>query len=294
MTDTDHTDATLFFCVGATKAGTSWLHNQLQGHPECHLKTIKELHYFGLTGPEQFAAALKAAEAHVVTASAKVRNKDAAKRAYAEARVRDLTDWCEVLRAGPGAHDRYLAYLRGGLGGRRLMGDMTPAYGLLPAETLSMMAQLTADVRFVYLMRDPVARLWSHVRMISARNGLDNFGPRSLRMLRNILNGQTSPEAEGILIRGDYCTILDKLYQALPAHQRLVLFYEDMFAADGLKPVCDFLSIAQIVPAVETKVHAGLPLDLPDNLMARARAMLQPQYDGVRQRLGALPAGWMV
>ena len=36
----------LFFCVGAAKAGTSWLYSQLAAHPECHFRAIKELHYF--------------------------------------------------------------------------------------------------------------------------------------------------------------------------------------------------------------------------------------------------------
>ncbi|MDB5657806.1 MAG: hypothetical protein JWS10_421 [Cypionkella sp.] len=30
---------TLLFCVGATKAGTSWLYDHLFAHPECHFRT---------------------------------------------------------------------------------------------------------------------------------------------------------------------------------------------------------------------------------------------------------------
>ena len=37
---------TLLFCVGATKAGTSWLFDYLKHHPECHLRSVKELQYF--------------------------------------------------------------------------------------------------------------------------------------------------------------------------------------------------------------------------------------------------------
>ena len=36
----------VLFCIGAAKAGTSWLHTQLSAHPECHFRAIKELHYF--------------------------------------------------------------------------------------------------------------------------------------------------------------------------------------------------------------------------------------------------------
>ena len=42
-------------CVGATKAGTTWLHDQLSAHPECYLRTIKEYHYFSTNGDAQWA-----------------------------------------------------------------------------------------------------------------------------------------------------------------------------------------------------------------------------------------------
>ncbi|HHS89575.1 MAG TPA: sulfotransferase family protein, partial [Rhodobacteraceae bacterium] len=37
---------TIFFGVGAAKSGTSWLYRYLEGHPETHLRSVKELHYF--------------------------------------------------------------------------------------------------------------------------------------------------------------------------------------------------------------------------------------------------------
>lgn len=35
-----------FIIIGAEKAGTTWLHDQLQNHPAIHLPAVKELHYF--------------------------------------------------------------------------------------------------------------------------------------------------------------------------------------------------------------------------------------------------------
>ena len=305
-------DLTLFFCVGATKAGTSWLHSQLQAHPECHLKSIKELHYFSMTQPRQFERALKTAQVDAVAAQVKAQNAAPEKRDYAGRRAQDLTEWCEVLKQGLGAHDRYLAYLSKGVGRRHVIGDVTPGYSLMPAETLTMMGQLTPDVRFVYLMRDPVERLWSHIRMVCARAErtsfeagnlqagnveagnveAGNFEAGSLRLIEAILAGEVSNEITGILKRGDYCAIMDKLDRAVPATHRLVAYYEDMFAPGGLNPICDFLGIAAMIPAVETKVHAGMPLTLTPDLVARTRAFLQPQYAGVRQRLGAVPPNW--
>ena len=35
-----------FLCIGAQKAGTTWLFENLNGHPEMWLPPVKEVHYF--------------------------------------------------------------------------------------------------------------------------------------------------------------------------------------------------------------------------------------------------------
>src|SRR5689334_16087334 len=37
-----------FLCIGAQKAGTSWLYQQLEPHPDFWMPPVKELHYFDL------------------------------------------------------------------------------------------------------------------------------------------------------------------------------------------------------------------------------------------------------
>ena len=36
----------LFVCVGAQKAGTTWLARVLEDHPEIFMTPVKEIHYF--------------------------------------------------------------------------------------------------------------------------------------------------------------------------------------------------------------------------------------------------------
>src|ERR1700751_3860857 len=35
-----------FICIGAQKAGTGWLYEQLRAHPDFWMPPVKELHYF--------------------------------------------------------------------------------------------------------------------------------------------------------------------------------------------------------------------------------------------------------
>lgn len=281
---------TLFFCLGATKAGTTWLYSQLNAHPDCYLRSIKELHYFSMVRPKQFVRAADKAREEAEQIKARTKAKPNSENTLR--RLRDIDEWCDVLHAGMGAHDKYLAYLQDGIGSRHLIGDLTPAYGLLDDTTLTMMAQLTPDVRFIYLMRDPVARLWSNVRMNASRVDREQAAGASVALMQEVLAGVERKDIAGMLKRGDYCKNLDTIERAIPAAQRLVMFYEDMVAPGGFQPICDFLGISAMVPATEQRVHEGVYVPLPPELRAEAREFLKDQYTGVEQRMGAVPLAW--
>ena len=60
-------EPTFLFCVGATKAGTSWLYEHLYAHPECRFRTIKELHDFTMTETVHFDNALARGQAEIAS-----------------------------------------------------------------------------------------------------------------------------------------------------------------------------------------------------------------------------------
>ncbi|MBJ3763521.1 sulfotransferase [Maribius pontilimi] len=278
----------LMFCVGATKAGTSWLHEQLAAHPDCHLRSIKELHFFDTMDEDR-----RTKEIAQVTRS---RDDLIARRGKVSAdrwgsfdtRIADRDDWIATLRDG--GSDAYLDYLRDGQGKAKVIGDVTPAYALMPVERLAQMARLLPDTRFVYLLRDPVARLWSHVRMIAKRRAApDPATPdRAARILKRTFRGD---ETE-IAIRGDYAGALRRLDAAVDPKRLLVMFYEELFGGDGLTRLCAFLGIAPRKGDTGTRVHAGTPMKMTDEQRDMARTWLAPQYDCIRDRFGTLPDAW--
>jgi hypothetical protein len=277
-------EPTVVFGLGATKAGTSWLHDHLAGHPECHFRTIKELHYFGLTEAQQFDWQLDHGRREIEVA------REAGERGVA--RLRDLRDWQKVLRMRVIDAAAYLGYLTGGRKDRRIVGDITPAYSLLPPDTLRTMAGLSPDVRFIYLLRDPVARLWSHVRMIAQRTVPDRFGDESTALMGRVLDGDLSGEGDGIVRRGDYAGILAKLDAALDPRRLLVMFYEDLTSLPGIARLSAFLGIAPRADRLDRRVHEGRAIALPKALQDRARQVLRSQYDVVSGRFPVLPEAW--
>ncbi len=280
---------TLFFCVGATKAGTSWLHEALSDHPECRFRSIKELHYFDALEHGRITAQVSQITARRDVLMARIDGAPVLKAAELSVRVQDRNDWLSVLAKGEDI-DAYLAYVMAGAGDARVVGDVTPAYALLPEQRLQQMAGLSGDVRFLYLLRDPVARLWSHVRMMAARRGPD--GKVDPQRAQNILNRTLRGDEHEIEIRGDYAAALTRLRTAIPSDRLLCVYYEDLFDGDGMAQICDFLSINRISGDGARRVHAGAVLDMPAPLREKAGAWLVPQYEFVARTLGRLPLAW--
>lgn len=266
----------LMFGLGAAKAGTSWLHRWLSGHDQCHLRGVKELHFFDTLEKGRLAdrvAELRAERARLEA------------RGVRRQRLRDIDALIGVFETGTEAD--YLAYLRDGAKRAHVVGDITPAYGLLPEGRLRDMAAL-GNARFVQILRDPVDRLWSHVRMIAARRAPDGqVAPdHAHRILYRTLRGEEGQ----ITLRSDYMGMLDRLRAAVPARARLVVFFEDLFTTAG-HAICDFLGIRRI-PLLAAAVHQGQPLAMTAAQFEDARDWLAPQYHHVERTLGRLPDRW--
>lgn len=275
-------------CIGAAKAGTSWLHRQLRAHPEVHLRSIKELHFFDALENgrvDRELAKHKQEQAGLLARLADTGRKPNADQA---ARLADRADWMDVLEFDI-SERAYLDYLRKDAGQAAVVGDLTPAYALLSENRLSRMARMTDDVRFLYLLRDPVERLWSHVRMIAARRDTD--GVVSAKRAGNILEKVFSGAEEQIVKRSDYAGTLARLAAAVPGGKALIEVFEEMVSGEGFARICRFLGIAPVTPDL-APVHVGQRFDMSAAQRDKARAWLAPQYDAAERALGRLPAAW--
>jgi hypothetical protein len=153
-----------FLCIGAQKAGTSWLFAQLQSHPDVWMPPVKELHFFNhLYVPQNRAWT----QAHIRQGVARamrwhLNQQDRADFGYLRYLLRLATqepfteDWYRR------AFDRPRA--RG-----KLTGDITPEYSTIPEEGIRHVRSLLGSPKIVYLIRDPVDRAVSQLRMNVAR-----------------------------------------------------------------------------------------------------------------------------
>jgi len=279
------------FGLGATRAGTSWLSRYLTDHPECHMREIKEAHYFDTLDRGSFDFQIRLLSNRKAELEARRAGSDNPRqRARLARNIAAHAELLAIFEARKPDHDAYLAYLHANAGDARVVGEITPAYALLGADWLRQMRGLAPVVRFVYILREPVARLWSNIRQTvpSRKGGRDNPQATALAMFDGWLNGK---ETE-IDLRCDYRGALERMAAAIPAPERLVLFYESLFSAETLDRLCAFLGIRTLPGDTDTRIFAAEPLPLDGARMAAARARLAPQYDYVRDHLGALPREW--
>jgi sulfotransferase family protein len=131
-----------FLCVGAQKAGTSWLYRQCEPHGDFWMPPLKELHYF---------------------------NKLTKAKRENSPRCRDERDACfldSVSRLSTRPYIDMENYARlFAYKGSRLSGDITPTYSMLNDEIIERIVSHFPNLKVIFLARDPVQRAWSQLSM---------------------------------------------------------------------------------------------------------------------------------
>ena len=283
-------EPTYLICVGATKAGTSWTYRQLRAHPECHFRSIKELHYFDMTRTAHFDQAGERLSARISALEAEIKTGAPADLAGKAERLGDLWDWAEVVGRGQTDLDAYRGFLEGGRDGQAVVGEVTPAYAMLPVGRLKAIAGLGRKLRVLFLMRDPLERVWSHVRMVAARTGAA-FEATARALVAQLAAGDLTGEAQGIARRGDYRGIVGRLMAAFPAEALHFEFTERLTAAGGLARLWAFLGIGSAAMA-EDRVYQSPKLEMTAAEAGALRRWLQPQYDFIAGLMPDLPQAW--
>jgi len=254
-------DATFLLGVGAQKAGTSWLHDQLNRRKDADFGFLKEYHVFDALELEHFS-------------SFRPKNPTPLKwRTWRRARFMEQPE-------------RYFDYFASRLKPPqiRLTGDITPSYAGLGAESYQRIqkafAQRGVQTRAVFIMRDPVERFLSQQRMQLRKRGLltpkheiEHLNKASLKLLK-----QDSP-------RNDYPATLDALKNGFAASQVFIGLYETLFTADNHRALCRCLNIAEQIPELSHRVNASQATTaVPTEVLRRLGQHFTPLVTAVQER----------
>ena len=264
-----------FLGIGAQKAGTTWLYRMLGQHPGIWLPPLKELHYFSalylgyVRDPEtglctldilRMQKSLKSVEWLVGSEQSEW---EKIRRIYAQALIglRTMSD------------EWYLSVFGLAPPGPVLKGEITPEYALLPDHGVEHIARVNPQIKIVFLLRDPIERGWSDLRMERHQLQLQEQPPD-----RDYL------EDTRFIERADYATTIERYRKFLPHENILVIYYDELATQPMvlLERVCRFLG-AEFDPAMfrdtGSVIHAGPRREMPPEIYRKMRDVLRPGFD---------------
>jgi sulfotransferase family protein len=159
-----------FLIIGAQKAGTTWLHRNLQAHPQIWMPKEKELHYFD----------------EKLGAKTSLRSKLWGKRAMDER-------WRRQIRRQMGRYSKFsasdiawdLKYFLGSWNDRwyaslftqgagKTVGETTPDYSVLGRNQIAHVHDIMPEAKIIFLMRNPIERAWSQSLMDLRERNLED------------------------------------------------------------------------------------------------------------------------
>ncbi|MDK3018586.1 sulfotransferase family protein [Pseudodonghicola flavimaris] len=274
---------TMLLCIGAMKAATSWLFAQLQATEGVAVSPLKEVHFFDARFPD---GALMDADAFAMARLAFHMRQpgDAAANLRRRPAFRASLDRARMIYDPNAYFEHFAGLIRADT---RVLADITPAYACIGAAGFRHMRDACATQgltpRVLFILRDPVDRLWSHLR----------FLPQLRAATDPLLDWPELIRDPVTLRRSDYRQTLLDLEQAFGPEQITCLFYEQLFP-HGYRRLCATLGVAPQSVDVETRYNrADLDAALPGPARQAFRTLLQPQYDFCAARFGAaLPAEW--
>jgi Sulfotransferase family len=275
---------TFLLGVGCQKGGTTWLHDYLHGHPSCDFGFAKEYHVFDTIYFQPFR----------YHAMKRDRDEFLKKRAVAppkrlpgiDRRIAALTDqigFCD----DPATYAAYFSTLWETRAEISLVGDITPSYCGLDAEQFGVVRALIEsagfNVKVVFVLRDPIERTFSMLRMILASKKQETVpGADELGVMFTRLCGKTRSE-----FRSRYETTIANIDKAFDAGQIHLAFYETLFNDDSIRALTDFLGIEFVSPDFERRLNASRIFEeLPDAAIRAARQHYDLTYSYCMQRFG--------
>lgn len=274
--------------LGAMKSGTTWLSDYLASHPDFFHSPIKEMRVFSdlfrqndsypnyvyepwedyrLYRMEKIVLGFE--DPRLRALKSRVNRKVFDERwAQRFDRLRALAQLSRIQTTSD-----YLSYFAERIGSQAHFGEISPAYSHLSPEAYGVMAAITEDVRFLFLMRDPADRAASHLRHVRRRTEKDV----GLDVLLSRVD-QTSD----IYIRSDYGYTLN-LLRSLGLEQRTkVLIYENLFSQATLDELCDWLGLARHEAVFDRRLNPGVGESLNEAQLGLLRHRLTPIYEQLR------------
>jgi hypothetical protein len=223
----------MILSIGAMKAGTSWLAAQVGLHPEVFVPPIKEIHYFS-----HINSGIKLLDNNARIESLKMfalwQNE---KSNFSH--IRSALNWFESY-FGDDIDDNWFVRLTKMREGKAFFWAASNLLATLELSGWKHVLSLCSEPKAIYILRDPLARLWSHVRFQAAID-------QKLELLSkwNTDDYNEFINSTDMLSHSSYSKTIEVLFSSIKQENVLILYFEEMMdlPIDHLRIIESFLGV---------------------------------------------------
>jgi len=276
------TDGPDFLCIGAQKAGTTWLYDNIRYHPDIWLPPMKELHYFDNKVPNK-----------TLLPDARFDHGGLLNRYSPLLHSPGYETFRWLWRFNHHGNDSMAWYRSLFTKPNHIMGDITPMYSTLDERGIEYVKKVVGDRCKVFLiLREPVSRSWSAVKMFYRWKRFD-ISQEDHAVLVNEMKKPYS------VLRTDYSRMIKLWGQYFPGDNFKVFFYDDIMNTPELflQEVLGYLGIVATSwnsPNLGKRSNAdGEKITMPQEIRAQMSQYFIPELEALNDLIGGHSKNWL-
>lgn len=219
-----------FLCIGAEKAGTTWLYDNIRHHPDIWLppKPFKELHFFNDRTPHRDLLYIgKFSHATFLTKCASLIQNPSLETLRWLWRFsfhrNDSTHWYKSLFINP----------------EKICGDITPLYCSMDERGVEYTREVVGEkCKVILILRNPIERAWSSVKMLYRYRNKDIKKCNTDEIIEEL-------KLPFMALKSDYSRMI-RLWKAQFKEDMFKVFFFDDLVNDNeafLLNVCQFIDV---------------------------------------------------
>src|SRR6059058_5676869 len=259
-----------FLCIGAHKAGSTWLYQQLDSHPDFWMPPVKELHYFDQLSRVQRAFAPRRRDER------DLRFLESLKSLSARPHI-DLENYAQLFEPKASL----------------LSGDISPNYSTLSTKIIRRIIGYFPNLKIIFLARDPVERVWSHLSMEVRYHQIEAFDVTDIdEVNRNVLR-------RGMLLRSYPSAIVARWKRYVHPDRFRIYFFDDLQSnpTELRRSILDFLGADPDKPGsrVQADYNSWATMEkllLTDKVRSHLAQFFKKELKTCAAQLGGAARNW--
>ncbi|MCF6149409.1 MAG: sulfotransferase [Candidatus Kuenenia sp.] len=270
-----------FLCIGAQKSGTTWLYRNMQQHPDIWLPPIKEIHFFDKYWNKTNLFSI------IFTKIWRRQLRNRIRKRYGYRDFRNLK-WDFKFFFRNHTAEWYSSIFK--CAGNKKTGDFTPGYSTLDSNQVAFVEKLIPNAKIIFLMRNPIYRAWSQIRMEARKCSLD-LNDHDI-IFKKI-------DSNRIRLRGDYLRTLDNWHSYYQKGQMFIAFFEQVITCqkDLLLQIYKFLGIndsPEIIPdTIRHNYNPGIEAKIPPAIASHLANLHFEDIKKLNKMFGGYTDNWL-